>query len=115
MSDDHVAVHLSGLDTLWAGKSRLILGIEDVVSARVVERNEAVEALGWRLIGANVPRVAKAGTFSIKDRPGERAFASVYRDERVLVIETRLERPRLVILQHRDAHELAWLIGERVG
>jgi hypothetical protein len=32
----------------------------------------------------------------------------------VLVIDSWLERPSRVVLQHPDRHNLAWLIGERI-
>jgi hypothetical protein len=38
----------------------------------------------------------------------------VYRDDEVLQLETRLDRPRYIVLQHPDRHTLAWLIGERI-
>ena len=35
VSDEHVAIHLSGIDSVVALKSRLILATSDVVSASV--------------------------------------------------------------------------------
>jgi hypothetical protein len=119
VSDEHVAIHLSGIDSVVALKSRLILATSDVVSASVQPRDEALARLSWRLGGTHLPGIVTAGRYAVRDASGERvegdrAFVSVSKDDEVLVIETTLADPRLVILQHQDAHELAWLIGERV-
>lgn len=58
--------------------------------------------------------ITLTGRFTVRDRKGERAFLSVYRDRELLAVETSVPRPRYVILQHPDRHDLAWWIGERV-
>src|SRR6476619_3118304 len=115
VSDEHVAIHRSGIDSVVAMKSRLILATSDVVSASVRPRDEALKRLSWRLGGTHVPGIVTAGRYAVRDPDGDRvegdrAFVCVNKDEDVLVIETTLADPRLVILQHQDAHELAWLI-----
>jgi hypothetical protein len=114
VGDRVVAIHLTGLDAVWSLHSRLLMPIEEIVSARVVDRDDAMGRLGWKLGGASLPGFVAAGTFSINHGNGDRAFCCTYRDEEFLEIETTLHRPRLVLLQHPDRHELAWLIGERV-
>lgn len=113
--DDAVDIRFGGWDAVWAFRRSLVLPIADITSARVVPRGEALGLLRWRVGGTGLPGVVAAGRFTVRDRPGERAFVSVYRDDELLVIETRLERPRLVILQHPDRHDIAWYIGERIG
>jgi hypothetical protein len=43
-----------------------------------------------------------------------RQLWDVYTDTEVLVIETRLDSPWRVVLQHPDREFLAWIISERV-
>jgi hypothetical protein len=114
VGDRVVAIHLTGLDSVWSLRSRLLVPIDEIASARVVEREEALGRVGWRLGGTSIPGVVSAGTFSVNEGDGDRAFCCAYRDPELLEIETTLQRPRLIVLQHPDRHELAWLIGERV-
>jgi hypothetical protein len=114
VGDRVVAVHLTGVDSVWSLRSRLLVPIDDIVSARVVDRDDALGRIGWKLGGTSIPGVVAAGTFGINGNDGDRAFCCTYRDEEFLEIETKLPRPRLILLQHPDRHELAWLIGERV-
>ena len=115
VGDDAVAVRLSGADAVLSLKRSLDLEIGDIARARVVPRSEAVDVLGWRVGGAYLPGRAAAGHFTVKGRPGERAFCCICRDPEVLLIETHRKRPRYVALQHPDRHDLAWYIGERIG
>jgi len=112
--DDAIDIALGGWDAVWAFARRRHLPMATVRSARVVPRREGLHLLGWRLGGTGLPGACIAGRFSVRGRKGERAFASVYRDRELLVIETSVPRPRYVVLQHPDRHDLAWWIGERV-
>ena len=114
VGDRVVAIHLTGLDAIWSLRSRLLVPIDEIVSAPVVDRADALGRVGWKLGGSALPGVVAAGTFSVNDGDGDRAFCCTYRDREFLEIETTLHRPRLILLQHPDRHELAWLIGERV-
>jgi hypothetical protein len=113
--DGEVDIRLDGWDALWALRQRLILPTSDIVSARVVPVEEAHAGRSWRLGGSLFPNVVTAGNFLFKGRPGARQFWSVYRDPDVLVIDTTLERPARIVLQHPDRNDLAWWIGERVN
>src|SRR5437868_2673719 len=100
VSDEHVAIHLSGIDSVITLKSRLILATSDVVSASVQTRDEALARLSWRLGGTHVPGIVTAGRYAIRDVDGDRidgdrAFVCVNKDDHVLVIETSLPDPRL--------------------
>jgi hypothetical protein len=114
VGDRVVAIHLTGLDAVWSLRSRLLVPVDEIVSARVVDRDDAMARLCWRLGGSSVPGVVAAGTFSLTTGDGDRAFCCTFRDEEFLEIKTTLPRPRLILLQHPDRRELAWLIGERV-
>jgi hypothetical protein len=114
VGDEQVAILLTGLDSVWALRSRLIIPLEDIVDARVIPRDSAREHLGWRFGGSYWPGTVAAGNFTVRGRHDQREFWSVYRDDEVLQLETRLERPRYIVLQHPDRHTIAWLIGERL-
>lgn len=113
--DDAVGLQLSGLDALWSLRRSLRVPMADVTGARVVPRAEAMGVIGWRLGGTYLPGRVAAGHYTVKGRSGERAFACVYRDPEVLLVETTRRWPRYLLLQHPDRHDLAWFIGERVG
>ena len=114
VGDEQVAILLTGLDSVWALRSRLIVPLEDIVDARVVSRDVAREHLGWRFGGTYWPGTVIAGNYTVRGHHDQREFWSAYRDDEVLQLETRLDRPRYLVLQHPDRHTLAWLIGERI-
>ena len=51
----------------------------------------------------------------MKGEKGKRQLWCVYRDDEVLVIDNRLNRPCRVVLQLPDRHDIAWYIGERLA
>jgi hypothetical protein len=114
VSDQSFDITLSGFDMVWALRRRLSVPIADIRTARLVPRDAARAQLRWRLGGAFVPGRVYTGRYSLRDGPG-RAFASVYRDPEVLEVTTRLDDPRVIVLQHPDRHDLAWYLGERIG
>jgi hypothetical protein len=116
VSDDAVDVTFTGADKwLSLNPKGQHLAIADITSARVVPRAEAATDRGWRAGGGWFPGALATGWFTVKGRKGPRQLWCVYRDQEVLVIETRLERPCRVVLQHPDRHDLAWYIGERLA
>ena len=113
--DDRVDIDVDGLDRLMALKGHLTLSMADIVSARVAPVDEPRRDLGWRVAGGYWPGLVATGHFLVRGRPGARPWWLVYRDPEVLVIDTDLDRPCRVVLQHPDRHDLAWLINERVA
>jgi hypothetical protein len=114
VGEEQVAILLTGIDSIWAFRSRLIIPTDEIVSARVVSRDQAKDHLGWRFGGTYWPGTVAAGNYTVRGRNDQRAFWSVYRDDEVLEIETNVDRPRYIVVQHPDRHTLAWLIGERL-
>jgi hypothetical protein len=112
--DDRVTIDLHGLDKVAALAGHVEVPMEHVTGARVVPTAEAKAALGWRVGGTFWPGAVTAGYFTERQRRGARQWWSVYRDAEVLVIDTDLDRPSRVVLQHPDRDRLAWLISERV-
>ena len=112
--DDAVEIDFTGLDQVESLKRHVHLPIEEVVSARVVPKEDMLRDLGWRVGGTYFPKVVAAGHFTTRGRKGVRQLWDVHRDDEVLCIETNHTRPWRIVLQHPDRERLAWLIGERV-
>jgi hypothetical protein len=112
--DDRVDIDLTGWDRVWSLKSHLEVAMADIVDARVASRSELSVDLGWRLGGTHWPGKITAGRYSTKGREGVRQFWDVSADAEVLLIETRLDRPWRIVLQHPDREFLAWVISERI-
>jgi len=112
--DDAVEIDFTGWSRVWALKGRVELAMSDIVDARVAPRAELVESLGWRLGGTAFPGKVISGRYSTKGREGVRQLWDTYTDPELLLIETRLDRPWRVVLQHPDRDFLAWVISERI-
>jgi hypothetical protein len=111
---DTVDITFVGLERILSLKDRLILPMDDIVSARVRPVAELKQQLGWRVGGAYWPGLVATGHYTVRGRKGARQLWCVQRDREALVIDTRRDRPCRVVLQHPDRHNLAWLIGERI-
>jgi hypothetical protein len=111
--DDRVDVDLSGWDRVWALKGHLEVPMDQIIGAWVASRDDALRDIGWRVGGGYLPGRMATGHFTAKGRKGVRQLWSVYTDDEVLVIETKLDDPWRVVLQHPDREFLAWIISER--
>lgn len=115
VDDERVTIDFTGIDKVMTLTGRVVLPMGQIASARVVPRREPQALLGWRLCGGYWPGLLATGWFLVRGRKGARQLWCVYRDPEVLLVETHLERPCRVVLQHPDRHDLAWWIGERLG
>ena len=106
VGDDALEVRLTGLDSAVALRRHLRVAVADIVDARVVSRAEARAGLGWRVGGGYWPGHMATGWFTVPGRKGLRQWWSVYRDARLLVVDTSLERPSRVVLQAPDVDGL---------
>ena len=113
--DDRMTVDFDGLDRLLVLKGHLEVSLADITDARVAPQAELRRDLGWRLGGGHWPGAFATGHFSTKGGGGGRQLWDCYRDPDVLLLETRLENPWRIVLQHPDRERLAWLIAERIG
>ena len=111
---DRVTVDVNGLDRLVSFFGHLDLSMYDIEDASVRPVADVRQGLGWRVGGGYVPGRLVTGYFTVPGRKGARQLWCVYRDPEVLVIDTRLDNPCRVVLQHPARHDLAWLIGERI-
>ena len=106
LTSENLIITLTGVDAMWAVKRRLIIDRQQIVSAKVMGRKEAIKLLRLRFWGSYLPGVVCAGTFSVSKKvglpQGSRAFCSMYRAKQVLVITTSNTRPALVIVQDAE-------------
>ena len=112
--DDAVDIDFTGWSRVWALKGHVELAMTDIVEARVASRAELVADLGWRVGGTAWPGKVIAGHYTTRGRKGVRQLWDTYTDQELLLIETRLDRPWRVVLQHQDRDFLAWVISERI-
>jgi hypothetical protein len=113
--DDRVDITIGGPDVLLCLKHRLEIAMHDIERAYVAPVRDLKKELGIRIGGGYWPGRLATGHFTWKGRRGVRQFWRVFRDDVALVIDTRINRPARVVLQHPDREKLAWLINERVG
>jgi len=113
--DDAVEIRMTGaFDTTMCMSGGLRVPLSDIESARLMSWDEARAGMGWRVGGAYWPRLIAAGWYAVPGRTGARQLWAVFRDRReLLVIDTRLERPCRIVLQHPDRERLVWWINER--
>jgi hypothetical protein len=111
---EYVSIDFTGVERFLTLKGHLEVPMHDITSARVAPVSEVRPGLGWRVGGSYWPGRLITGHFTVPDHPGARQLWCVQRDDEVLVIETDLDRPRRIVLQHPDRHDIAWLIGERL-
>jgi hypothetical protein len=111
VTHDELIITLTGIDALWAIKRRLVINRQHIVSAKVMDRKDAIKLLRLRLWGSYLPGVVCAGTFSVSKKaglpPGSRAFCSMYRAKQVLIITTSNTRPGLAIVQVAEPEAIA--------
>jgi hypothetical protein len=114
LTSESVIITLTGMDSMWALKRRLVINRQHVVSAQVMGRKAAIKLLRFRLWGSYLPGVVCAGTFSVSKKaglpPGSRAFMSINRAKEILVVTTSLARPRLIGLQVANPTALASIL-----
>lgn len=114
VSDRSVEVDFEGLDQVMCLARHVSIPIEHITAARVTAVEEVKAGIGWRVGGGYWPGWFATGHYTVPGRKGARQLWCVYRDPEVLVIDTDLERPARLVLQHPDRHDLAWWIGERL-
>ena len=112
LGPDTLAIHLSPLDVVFSVHGPFELPFEHIMGARVEDEH------GWRHVwrkvwGTNAPGIKMAGTFYL---PDGLAFLDYSTGEECLVIETRHEHYRTIIVQtgDEDVESLAAEINRRI-
>lgn len=102
LSDGKLALHVKGMDELWALKSTLEIPLVHVAGIRA----DPEVARGWwhgvRAPGTNLPGVITAGTFY---QHGNRVFWDVHHPEKTVVIDLRDEKYQQLIVEVADPAE----------
>ncbi len=115
LADDALTVSFTGVDSMWAVSGGVALPLSEITGARVVAAADAKRRLRWKLAGSGVPRVVKAGRFTVNDETGVRELWCTYRDPQFLEITTTRDRPRRIVVQHPNRVALADEINARVA
>lgn len=115
--DDAVDIDITGaFDMTMCLSPGLRIPMADITSARLASWDEVRPGLGWRVGGAYWPGLIATGWYTVPGRKGVRQLLAVFRDRaELLVIDTRLDKPCRVVLQHPDRERLAWWINERIA
>lgn len=96
-----LTVKFPGIHKFWTLKRRLDVPLNHVVDARI-DPAFAASWPGWRLLGAELPRVVVAGRFISN---GERAFWDLRNPTKAVVIELRGERYKRLVLEVEDPRQ----------
>lgn len=95
LTSDTLVVHVTGMDKLWALKSRLEVPLQHVIGVEVRPAEVNNWWRGIRLPGTYLPGVVTAGTFY---RSGEWVFWDVHNPDKTIAIHLDHEHyARLVI------------------
>lgn len=114
VSDEAVDIRFTGWDSVWTLQRHVRIPMADVVDARVARQADLKPDLGWRVGGTYWPGRVAAGHYTTRHRRRVRQLWCCYAAQDVLVVETRLDRPWRIVLQHPDRDFLAWIIAERL-
>jgi hypothetical protein len=112
---DELIVRVSGLDRFVCFSNGFRIPLDQVAGARIAEWDEVRAGLGWRTMGSYVPGLIATGWYAVPSGPGERQFLAVFRDRsHLLVIDTRLVKPRRVVVADRRAEEIVAALRQRI-
>jgi hypothetical protein len=109
--DDTLDLEITGwADRLWCLSNGVQIPWGDVIGAQVQTWDEVRAGLGWRVGGAYWPGRIATGWYTIPGQQGDRQLLGVYRDRsQLVVVETRLPRPRRLVVPSQHG---AALVGE---
>lgn len=114
--DEVVEVEITGFwDRTICFSRGFTIPIADIVAARLATWDEVAADLGARVGGGYWPGRFATGWFTFRGRRGGRQWFAVFRDrDRLLVIDTKVDRPCRVVIGTNDGERLAWWINERL-
>jgi hypothetical protein len=110
LTGDELAVHITGLDRVWALSTGVTVPWREVEKAEVMLRTKAPR--GVRLPGTHFPGAITAGWYRTG---GKRRLWAVHRASEVLVIRLRGERLDAVVVEVDDPHAEAERINRARG
>lgn len=111
-------LQMTRLDRIWTLRRRLEVPLESVTRASVEAKEPLADRLAFRIRGSSIPGMLFAGTFTVwkdgRKHDKERQFWLTFRGAEVLMIETSLRSPSLIVLQVPDARKLAAFVNDAV-
>ena len=112
-------LQMTKLDQIWTLRRYLEVPLESVISASVQAKEPLADRLAFRIRGSSIPGMLFAGTFTVwkegRKHDKERQFWLTFRGAEVLVIETDLRSPSLIVLEVPDARQLAAMVNDARG
>jgi hypothetical protein len=114
IESNNVQVQLSAMDKVWAIHGSLTIPLAHVTLARI-EDEHAWQHFWRKVIGTSAPPLKMAGTFYL---PGGLAFLDYADGKHCLVLETRHETYKTVIVQldrDQDPDAIAGEVNRRIG
>jgi hypothetical protein len=115
--DDTLDLEITGwADQLWCLSKGVQLAWSDVNGAQVQTWDEVRAGLGWRVGGAYWPGRIATGWYTIPGMKRDRQLLGVFRHRsQLVVVETRLRRPRRLVVPSDRAAFLVEEITDRIG
>ncbi len=112
IEDANVVFEVQGWDKLWALSSRLSIPISHIKAAHREPQAEMGWFDGFKLMGANVPDLFRAGTFL---QHGELVFWDVRERERAIMVELEHERFKKLIVEVANPDQTVTMIESAVS
>lgn len=119
--DDAVELQITGwFDRAMCVSSGVRIPFADIVRAEVTSWDTARAQMGWRVGGTYWPGKIATGWYMVRDngdlQKGVRQLWAVFKyREKILVIDTKLDRPCRLVIGRPDADVLAAEINERLA
>lgn len=114
-----LSIDLSGWHMIFAMRSHVEVPLADVESVSLQSKHPLVSEVAVRMRGSSIPGRVLAGSYSVwphaRIEKGDRQFWMTYSAAEVLVIETKVARPRRIVLEMDDRHAVMLRIQEAVG
>ncbi len=114
-----LSIDLSGWHLFFAMRSHVEVPLADIESVSLQPKHPLVSQVAVRMRGSSIPGRVLAGSYSVwphaRVEKGDRQFWMTYGAAEVLVIETRVSRPRRIVLELEDRHAVMLRIQEAVG
>lgn len=109
-------LQMTRFDQIWTLRRHLEVPLDAVTRASVQAKEPLADRLAFRIRGSSIPGMLFAGTFTIwkegRKHDKERQFWLTFRSAEVLVIETSLRSPSLIVLEVPDARQLAATVND---